>query len=304
MSQLRSIVNLLVLSAFTAIVATSHLNAQQQAKALTLASFNEESVIPPSQMFAPNAPSLPDAVVSAINGGGFELHQQVMYDSAKSSLSISGFVTPSGSPVPTVDMSYTTAVYNFQISVSQLTATESAITFTGAVTAAVENGQSVDASSSLATVAAGFTLGSPDASGVAQAVISSASVAITGVGSLTATSGAAAVKILDHGSQLPIAVAGPKGQQFLTPTFQLSAAGSRDPATGGLLSYRWVFLPGNNGQSVTLLNETSATPTVTINDAINGQGDYKFQLVVTNAAGASAIDTVTVTYLLPDPQSE
>lgn len=296
---IRSVSKTMVFGCLLGAFATLSLTAQTPG--FTLASFTEESVITADQAYASNAPALPDAVVDAITGGGYELHQQLVYDSVKSTLTIKAFLVPSGSPVPVTDMSSTIPIYNYVVSVTQVTATESAIAFAGSISATNQSGSTVLSSNGLVTVATGFSLMSPDATGVAQANFTVTSVAITGVGAITANSGRGSVKILNRGAQLPIAVAGPKGQLSLAPTFQLTAAKSLDPA-GGTLTYKWVFVP-NGGQSIQLVGANTATPTVFINDVLNGQGDYKFQLVVTNSAGLSAVDTVTVTYATGDTVS-
>ena len=79
-----------------------------------------------------------------------------------------------------------------------------------------------------------------------------------------------------------------------TLTFTLSAKTSSDP-NGGTLIYKWALIPAA-GQSVTVTGETTATPSVTIIDAGAASGLYTFQLTVTNSAGLSSIDTVTVDY--------
>jgi hypothetical protein len=70
---------------------------------------------------------------------------------------------------------------------------------------------------------------------------------------------------------------------------------------GGALSYQWTFIP-MSGQTVTLTGDNTATPAVSIPQNLFSFGDYLFLLRVTNSAGLTSIDTVTVTYSDPMDQ--
>jgi hypothetical protein len=118
------------------------------------------------------------------------------------------------------------------------------------------------------------------------------SVDIAGVASLFARTGSGTVNTGQSPvTGVPIAVAGPKNFITGSPQFQLDGTRS----SGGILTYRWTYVP-SFGKTATIMNENTATPTVSVPNNSTAQGDYTFQLTVTNAAGLSATDTVTVTY--------
>ncbi len=64
---------------------------------------------------------------------------------------------------------------------------------------------------------------------------------------------------------------------------------------GGTLTYSWKFIPVY-GQAATLVGADTATPSVTVPDYSDAVGDYTFQVTVSNSAGLSSTDMVTVTY--------
>lgn len=101
---------------------------------------------------------------------------------------------------------------------------------------------------------------------------------------------------------VPDAVAEPKNFISANPQFQLDGTRSTEPS-GGTLTYHWTFMPVF-GTTANLVAAGTATPTVTVPDYSDAQGDYTFQLTVTNAAGLSAVDTVTVTYSVPGPTGD
>ena len=162
----------------------------------------------------------------------------------------------------------------------------------GVITSSQGTGGAIEGG--LMTVTTGFSLASPDATGVAPANFTTVDVSLAGVGSLSAKAGKGSLKVSGKGSQLPVAVAGPKGVEVFTPSFGLSAQDSKD-LNGGALTYQWALIP-TVGQSVTLQGAITAKPFVTINDNGFAYGIYTFQLTVTNASGLSSIDTVTVAY--------
>ncbi len=268
-----------------------------QLPALTLTSFSEESVLTQDQLTSPDAPSLPDDLVSTVQSGLAELHQVLVYDSTQSTLVVKLWLLPVGTPVPTPNGVTGNLVSSYTVNVKGITATETGAVLNGMITNA--EGVGGIAQGGLMTASLGFVLQSPDAvTGAAPAVFSTVDVSIAGVGSLAATSGRGSLKVTgDKGAKLPLAVAGPKGQQFYTPSFSLSALQSVDP-NGGTLTYKWALVPAA-GQSVALQGATSAAPLVTIFDNGAAFGVYTFQLTVTNSAGLSSIDTVTVDYEQP-----
>ena len=118
----------------------------------------------------------------------------------------------------------------------------------GVITSSQGTGGAIEGG--LMTVTTGFSLASPDATGVAPANFTTVDVSLAGVGSLSAKAGKGSLKVSGKGSQLPVAVAGPKGVEVFTPSFGLSAQDSKD-LNGGALTYQWALIP-TVGQSVNL----------------------------------------------------
>ena len=88
-----------------------------------------------------------------------------------------------------------------------------------------------------------------------------------------------------------VAVAGPKNATVITRTMQLDGSQSTS-ADGKPLTYQWTVPDGS--PSVALLGGTTATPTVQFGQ---GRATYTFQLTVTDSAGKTATDSVTVSYI-------
>ncbi|HSZ34035.1 MAG TPA: PKD domain-containing protein, partial [Puia sp.] len=96
------------------------------------------------------------------------------------------------------------------------------------------------------------------------------------------------ITVLAAPNQAPIANAG-TDQTISLPTTSVSLDGtkSHDP-DGTISSYRWTEISGN---PVTIVNSTTATPTVTGLSA----GTFVMQLIVTDNEGATGTDNVTIT---------
>jgi hypothetical protein len=92
------------------------------------------------------------------------------------------------------------------------------------------------------------------------------------------------------GSATPTAVAGPKELTTFQNQIQLDATKSASPS-GGALRYQWSMAPGSQVASIS--NADTATPIVQFP---TGPTAYVFQLTVTDAAGRTATDTVTVNF--------
>jgi gliding motility-associated-like protein len=87
----------------------------------------------------------------------------------------------------------------------------------------------------------------------------------------------------------PIANAGPNITLFL-PTNSTNLSGSGSDADGTIASYQWTQI---SGVAATLTNSSSST--VTISNLV--EEVYVFRLIVTDNAGATGIDDITVTVL-------
>lgn len=92
------------------------------------------------------------------------------------------------------------------------------------------------------------------------------------------------------GTNTTTAVAGPKDLVALTRQIQLDGTKSTS-GPGGALTYLWTIPAGS--PSVSMAGANTATPTVQLGQ---GRGIYTFMLTVTDSAGTTAMDTVTVNF--------
>ena len=274
----------------------------QSASTSILNAFSEESVITPANIDSVTASGIPPDVLAAITAGAQELHQTINYVPSQSALQITAFVEPVGSAVPTPPSpvppttlwSYTVSVMN-TVFASQPKKT---VTFVGVVSssqgAAFGNltGANIVVSAAYAPV---VTTGTSTPATPTQ--FSAVTTNIVGSAALFASSGLGNLNAQTAAPAGLTAVAGPKGMQTSSATFQLNGSQSSDP-NGGKLTYQWTFLPFIPGQTVQFDDPTLPNPTITFpqNDPF-AFGDYTFQLTVTNPSGATATDTVTVTYV-------
>ena len=86
------------------------------------------------------------------------------------------------------------------------------------------------------------------------------------------------------------AIAGPKNAIVFSRTAQLDGSRSTS-ADGKPLTYLWTIPPGS--PSAVILGAATANPTVQFGQ---GRGGYTFQLTVTDSAGKSSSDLVTLDY--------
>ncbi len=261
---------------------------------LTVAGLSAEAPVATDQILGGGLPPLPDDLLNSIQSGSLELRQQVLFDTTKSTLRVTLLLVPAGTALPTPDgQPGATPFFALTANTTQVSATMNQLSITGTITSQQYSSLFGELTGELVTVTAGYSTSSDG-----TAVFSGLSATLPGAGVFYSQAGGGRVRITGQtGASLPLAVAGPKGQSFTVPQFSLSGSRSSDPQ-GGMLTYKWALI-AQPGQSVTLTNDSTATPTITITDGPFAYGTYTFQLTVTNSAGLSSIDTVSVDYLSP-----
>jgi K319-like protein len=288
-----------VLSLFGAVALI--LPALAETPAPVLGKLSEESIVPFAALSSADSMSIDEGLMSALEAGALELRQLVVYNPADASLQVTGFVVAPGSPLPTpVSTAGLSIVWTYTAAVSQVQLPmkpKYAVAFVAII-------RQAPVSPFGAIVGAPFFFSMSYVPSEAGAVTDFRAVAINIAGSTAwfaaKGSGSAEISQPSPAKIAPVAVAGPKGVQTATAVFQLDGTQSYDP-TGGALTYKWAFVPVS-GQTVTITDEMSAKPAVTLGQDAFSYGDYTFVLTVYNSAGLSSTDTVTVSFPTPDPQ--
>jgi hypothetical protein len=283
-------------SVLATMIAAGQTSGAATAGAPTLKSLTIEAIVPVSGLDAAATPNVPADTLASLTNGTLELRQQLSYSASANTLKVTGIVEAPGSPLPTpASAAGVTTLYSYTINVDRVDVTAkpgNAVVIVGSVSGDSAVTPFGDIAGALVSVSAGYKTSTTTAS---TTEFSRVSTNIAGAASLFSTKGSGTVSTGDAtGSGLPVAVAGPKNFISGSPQFQLDATKSKDPS-GGTLTYHWSFVP-SFGSTVNLAGADTATPTVTVPDNSTAEGDYTFQLTVTNSAGLSAMDTVTVTY--------
>ena len=275
--------------------------ALAQAPTPALGRLCEESIVPVAALSAADSMSIDEGLMSALEAGALELRQLVVYNPADASLQVTGFVVAPGSPLPTpVSAIGLNTVWSYTAAVSQLQLPMKPKF--GVAFVAIIRQAPVSPFGPIVGAPLFFSMSYvPSETGV----VTDFRAVATNIAGSTAWfaakgSGNAATSLPSPANVTPVAVAGPKGMQTTTGVFQLDGTQSYDP-TGGELSYKWTFVPVN-GQSVSMTDNMVAKPTVTLSQDGFSHGDYTFVLTVTNSAGLSSQDTVTVSFPAPDSQ--
>jgi hypothetical protein len=281
----------------------SQLSAQTP-PAPSIGAFSEESVVDPADIDAVTAAAIPSDVLASIQAGSQEIHQIANLNAAQNTLTINAFLEPAGSPVPTPAANIpASSLWSYAVQVSNISVNSknSSVTMVGTVNQAGSSAALGSAGATLVFSAAYATSTAPNAA--SPNTFSGIAANLVGAASIFAKAGLGTVQMSTLPAAAPVAVAGPKGQQTTGPTFQLDGTQSSDP-NGSPLSYQWTFLP-TDGQVIQITNSQTATPTVAW-DPSNpfAYGDYTFRLMVTNTAGLSSTDTVTVTYVVTPPSND
>lgn len=263
-----------------------------------LTALTVEQAIPVANIFAAVPVSL-GAAAQAVASGALELRQRIIYTPFNNNLEVRGFLVQPGTAVPAPSLSGLTTAWLYNVRVDRLQISNTPvrnILFSGPVTSTVVTTPFGDLTGSTVTISFGYA---PGAAATDPATFTALTTNVSGAATLYSATGSGSYTIRTTGSggnnggggttPAVTAVAGPKNATSFIRSFQLSAAGSTS-TTAGALTYMWTVV---NNTNVSLSNPTSPNPTVVF---AGGQGNYTFQLKVTDAAGNTATDTVTVFY--------
>jgi hypothetical protein len=262
-----------------------------------------ESAVPLANLLTTLTPSAPASVLASIAGGALEIRQLLVYNPQLGTITVTAFLVPTGSPLPSPVSAITVAntIAILTVKVSQLLTSCSpspSLLFVGTLTGAFQilfSGSPVGAQ---VAIGLGYTTDTPPKvhdvtttiAGVVTAYSSSAAGTLTipaapstGGGGGGGTGPTIVVKLAD-GSK---ATLGSTVQVPFSPLF-LDASGSS--SSGGALTFAWTT--------------TSNSPVAFVGTGVPGQilvqfpsaGDYLIKLTVTDASGASATFILTATY--------
>ena len=105
--------------------------------------------------------------------------------------------------------------------------------------------------------------------------------------------------VIDTANSLPTANAGPDQTAAVGEEVTLDGSGSTDP-DGDLLNYSWSFFSAPPGSTATLSNPGAVMPRFTV----DLPGSYELELVVSDAGGSSAPDSVFIDTLNSAPVAD
>lgn len=257
----------------------------------SLSQFTAESVLNIDQLTASSTLTLSQSVIDAAEAGAIELRQQVTYDPDQKIVHVVGFQVAPGAPLPTEGVQTASTLWAFDVRIDEILMNQgqaNGVVMTGVYL----NGASPfeNAAPSSAVISFTYTSGASDAS------FQGISVSLVGAGATFAASGKGVIGVK---KPAVTAVASPHGASVSSLNFTLDGSKSSS-AAGGPLTYQWQFLPAS-GQTAMLVGDNTANLQVNLppGDPFV-YGDYTFRLTVTNAAGVSASDTVTISVVNPN----
>jgi hypothetical protein len=261
----------------------------------TLTAFTEESIIDPTTVFA-NVPFNLGALAPAVASGAVQIRQRLTYTPFNNTLEIRGFLAPPSTASPTPSLSGLTTAYLFSVTLDRISVSSVPvpnILFTGTVTSTVVTTPLGTLNGSTVAVSMAYTAGKTSTD---PATYTAVTTLLSGVGVIYSANGLGTYTITTPGTggggggtTSPVtAVAGPKNATSFIRSFQLDASKSTS-TVAGTLTYAWTVVSG----SASLSSPNTANPFVVF---AGGQGNYVFQLTVTDSAGNKGTDTVTVFY--------
>lgn len=257
---------------------------------MTLDKLSYEATLPFTQIGVAGIPEIPANVAQSIQGGALEVRQSVEYVRATSMLHVRHFLVAPGSPNPTPTAGAATPVEDYFVAVSsvQQNASPTSVVIMGNIerlNVSSPFGRTQNAPFLLSIgyerPTTGQTIRFNNATVVLPGLMTTYIASATGTLNFMTTPGTG------PGGQN--GVVADAGADLTTSQPEITLDGSKSSATSGTLKYSWRVLQG----AANLIEPTTAKPRVQF---ASNFGTYVFELTVTDAAGKSATDTVSVNY--------
>lgn len=257
-----------------------------------IATFSQEVVIPLSQLGAATPPAIPANVLASIQSGAVQIRHSTIFVPSTRRLSVRTFLAPPSGPNPTPVQSINSYLESFEVDVQNVFFSTNPRSFL-MVGRVVGGGQSpfTDFAGGLFTYSAGYNTETPVA-------FNNVTITVPGRYVMFATAGTGTLTFVGQpgtnpgggtgDNRPPVANAG-ADVTTVQSEIVLDASGSTDPENTAL-TYRWRAV----GKSAAVLDPNSRATRVQFAE---GFGTYTFQVTVTDAAGATATDTVSVLYV-------
>jgi hypothetical protein len=270
--------------------------AQTTSTTPAVQSFSIENTVSLDDIGATTTAQFNPAVLTAIQGGALQLRQSVRFDPAAMTLTVNQFTTQPGAPLPTPSTASlgNDLLSTYVIRVDRIytaTTPSPSVMFVGTVTANSPQSPHGNLTGAPAAVSVGYTTATPQTLNNAVALIAGRVVTFSGAttGTLTfpQTPGTGGPTTPPAGA--PSVIVRPVADTNY-PIIRLDASQTTNPG-GGTLTYSWRVVSGAASISA---------PTAASTDAylLGSQGEYTFEVTVTNATGQSTSSRITVRKLL------
>jgi hypothetical protein len=247
-------------------------------------------------VFTTFTPNINPTVLAAVVSGAQEVREQASLNTTTNVLTVQAFTVAPGSPSPTPPVAINTGqiLWNYQVQVNSISFScqpVPSILITGTIANNFPVTPFGNASGALAAVGIGYTTDNPPKLNNVVTLIPGLAGLYSASATGTLTFPSASVTPPGTAGNAPVIVFTPgPTQQSINRQFQLDASKSTDP-NGLQLTFSWTQV--NTNISAAIANANTATPLVMFG---GGQGDYTFQVVVTNSKGASSTAQTTISY--------
>ncbi len=265
------------------------------AQGQTLGALSIERVISLANVHTLVTPNAPPDILAALASGALEVHERIAYNPQANTLTITDFLLPAKSPLPTPagqDISSATIQVSV-VSIDKIYVTTKplgSVMINGTITAYAGNlyGSALGLPLSISF---GYTNDNPPKLNTVTEVASGLVTVYSDTAVGTATIVTPPPPPPPPSGSGPTVVITPATQTTATKLIHLDASGSSDPNKLAL-TYQWSIPAGN--PSANILSPTSAATDVQLGGA---GGTYTFQVTVTNSAGVSSTGMTTVVYV-------